>query len=83
MTTATSTGTCDVLIDCAFHIANTVIRHDAAGHAHDADRAFVRLAKLIDADPGDDLVIGLARKLGRTRALAVMIDPDVIELACR
>lgn len=72
-----------VLVECAFHIANTVIRHDAAGHAHDANRAHGRLTALIDADPGDDLVLGLARKLGRTRALAVMIDADVIELACR
>ena len=39
--------------------------------------------RLIDADPGDDVVLGLARKLGRTRALAVMIDADVIEMACR
>lgn len=46
-------------------------------------RAHERLGRHIDADLGDDVVIGLARKLGRTRSLAVGIAGDVIELACR
>jgi hypothetical protein len=72
-----------VLADCAFHIANTVIRHDAAGDVPAASRAHDRLAVLLETTPGDDLILTLARRLGRNRALAVMIDPEVIELACR
>lgn len=72
----------DTLADCAFHIANTIIRHDARGDAAAADRAHERLAVMLDTHD-DDLVLTLARRLGRKRATAVMITPETIELACR
>jgi hypothetical protein len=75
-----------VLTDCAFHIANVVIREDAKGNAPAADRAHARMTGIFDAlDPDDSntVVVALARRLGRVRATAVMIEPNVIEIACR
>jgi hypothetical protein len=74
----------DLVLHAALHIANSVIRHDVQGHVQDGDRAHARLHALIDvqADP-DMFLLTIARKLGRTRALAVMITPEAIDLACR
>ena len=73
-----------IQLDCALHIANVVIREDAHNHAHDADRAHARLVALVDAqDDSDAFLVALARKLGKVRAAAVLIQPEVIALAMK
>lgn len=76
--------TFDIMLNCAIHIANKVIREDAYGHALEAERAQHRLHDLIEAqDDHDEFLVALARRLGRNRARAVEIQDDVVEIACR
>ena len=73
----------DILIECALHIANTVLREDAAGDARSADRAHVRLHQTIErADNPEAILLGVTRRLGRVRAGKLMIEQEVIDLAC-
>lgn len=73
-----------VKLSCAIHLANSVIRMDERGQTEDADRAQNRFADLILSDEDSDaLLVAVARRLGRKRALAVSIEPAVVELAAR
>lgn len=73
-----------IKLSCAIHLAKAVLRHDELGQVEDADRVQNRFAALVlDDDRADDLLVAVARKLGRKRALAVSIEPEVVEIAAR
>lgn len=74
----------EIQLSCAIHMANNVIRLDERGNAVDADKAHARLTDFVDAhDDSDRLLVAVARRLGRKRALAVMITEEVVDLAAR
>jgi|KBSSwiStaDraftv2_1062776.scaffolds.fasta_scaffold1916400_1 hypothetical protein len=71
-------------VAAARHIAETIIRADARGQSADATRAYDRLCALVTTrEDGPLVLLKCARSLGRKRALAVPLDKDVVETACR
>lgn len=72
----------DIKLSCAIHLANAVVRHDERGQVEDADRTQNRFADIVEAE-GDVFLLAVARKLGRKRAKAVAIEPEVVEIAAR
>jgi len=68
----------------ALHIAKVELRERERGNHYDADRAHDRLVDTVEASRWPrTLLFGVARRLGRERALAVGIDRDTVELAVR
>lgn len=69
---------------CAIHMAKAVIRLDERGQSEAANAAHERFVSFVETqDDSDRMVVAVARRLGRKRALAVMIEGEVIDLAAR
>jgi hypothetical protein len=74
----------EIQLSCAIHMAKNVIRLDERGQHDDANAAYDRLTAFIDTNADSDrLLVAVARRLGRKRALAVMITEEVVDLAAR
>ncbi|OYU33260.1 hypothetical protein [Novosphingobium sp. PASSN1] len=62
----------------------TIIRLDERGQHDEANAAHERFVAFVETqDDSDHMVVSVARRLGRKRALAVMIEAEVIDLAAR
>lgn len=75
---------CETKLSCAIHMAKNVIRLDERGQSDAANAAHDRFTSFVEAHAEQDrLVVAVARRLGRKRALAVMITEEVVDLAAR
>lgn len=65
-------------------MAKNVIRLDERGQSDAADAAHARFVGFVENhEDHDRMVVAVARRLGRKRALAVMITEEVVDLAAR